>query len=188
MSKALVAQATGDNQWLIEQGFHQVVTYLLHSKEFNSALGEVYTKLLNLGKHQGLIAGYKLHESGHPLEKSLLYRPEASDVFKGSVEQMERLTYPYVSQVASCYGKPLSVLKGLKPDGLNEKVCVEVLNSLSRKCSYSGDSEDTFSGKLDAPKDASLDGSAVGGEGSKAKKTKKAKGNSSGASKPSTDA
>ncbi|KAJ0745555.1 hypothetical protein HanPI659440_Chr10g0399911 [Helianthus annuus] len=108
--KTLVALATGDNQWLIEQGFHQVVTYLLHSKEFNSALGKVYTKLLNLGKHQGLITGYKLHESGHPLEKSPLYRPEASDIFKSSVEQTERLTYPYVSQVASCYGKPLSVL------------------------------------------------------------------------------
>ncbi|KAJ0604300.1 hypothetical protein HanHA300_Chr02g0048141 [Helianthus annuus] len=108
--KDLVSQATRDNQWLIEQGFHQVVTYLLHSKEFNSAIGEVCTKLLNLGKHQGLIAGYKLHESGHPLKKSPLYRPEASDIFKGSVEQMERLTYPYVSQVASCYGKPLSVL------------------------------------------------------------------------------
>ncbi|KAJ0752942.1 putative oxidoreductase [Helianthus annuus] len=154
-------------------GFHRVVTYLLHSKEFNSALGEVYTKLLNLGKHQGLIAGYKLHESGHPLEKSPLYRPEASDIFKGSVEQMERLTYPYVSQVASCYGKPLSVLQELKPDGLNEKVCIEVLSSLSRKRSYSGDSEDTFSRKLDAPKDASLEGSAV--EGLKAKKIKKTK-------------
>ena len=86
--KASVARSTFDNQWLIEQGFHQVVTYLLHSKEFNSALGEVYTKLLNLGKHQGLIAGYKLHESGQPLEKSPLFRPEASDVFKGPVEQM----------------------------------------------------------------------------------------------------
>ena len=82
-------------------------------------------------------------------------------------------------------------MQELKPDGLNEKVCVEVLNSLSRKRSYSGDSEDTFSGELDVPKDASLEGSVVGGEGSKAKKikkTKKAKGNSSGASKPSTDA
>ncbi|KAJ0435519.1 hypothetical protein HanIR_Chr17g0894161 [Helianthus annuus] len=190
--KASVAQATSDNQWLIEQGFHQVVTYLLHSKEFDYALGEVYTKLLNLGKHQGLIAGYKLHESGHPLEKSPLYRPEASEVFKGSVEQMERLTYPYVNQVAACFGKPLFVLQELKPDGLNEKVCAEVLGSLSRKRSYSGDSEDTFSGKPDASKDASLEGSAVGGDGGskakKSKKTKKAKGNGSGASKPSVDA
>ncbi|KAM0016980.1 hypothetical protein Hdeb2414_s0028g00702841 [Helianthus debilis subsp. tardiflorus] len=120
------------------------------ANKFDYALGEVYTKLLNLGKHQGLIAGYKLHESGHPLEKSLLYRPEASEVFKGSVEQMERLTYPYVNQVAACFGKPLSVLQELKPDGLNEKVCAEVLGSLSRKRSYSGDSEDTFSGKPDA--------------------------------------
>ncbi|KAJ0446159.1 hypothetical protein HanHA89_Chr17g0691251 [Helianthus annuus] len=52
--KALVSRATSDNQWLIEQGFQQVVTYLLHSAEFNSALGDVYTKLLNLGKHQGI--------------------------------------------------------------------------------------------------------------------------------------
>ncbi|KAF5787541.1 hypothetical protein HanXRQr2_Chr10g0453951 [Helianthus annuus] len=57
--KAAVARTTSDNQWLIEQGFQQVVTYLLHSKEFNSALGEVYTKLLILGKHQGLIAGWR---------------------------------------------------------------------------------------------------------------------------------
>ncbi|KAM0012954.1 hypothetical protein Hdeb2414_s0046g00746801 [Helianthus debilis subsp. tardiflorus] len=90
--KASVSRATSDNQWLSEQGFQQVVTYLLHSTEFNSALGEVYTKLLNLGKHQGLVAGYKLHEAGHALEKSSLFRPDSSDVFKSSVEQMEMLT------------------------------------------------------------------------------------------------
>ncbi|KAJ0476407.1 hypothetical protein HanHA300_Chr13g0477041 [Helianthus annuus] len=189
--KDAVGQTTDDNQWLIEQGFQQVVTYLLHSKEFNSALGEVYTKLLNLGKHQGLIAGYKLHESGHPLEKSPLFRPEASDVFKGSVEQMERLTYPYVHQVSACFGKPLTVLQGLKPEGLNEKVCAEVLGSLSRKRSYSGDSDDTLSGGLDASKDTSLEASTVGGDGgAKAKKLKKAKkdkGEGSGVSKPSAD-
>ncbi|KAJ0601427.1 hypothetical protein HanIR_Chr03g0128221 [Helianthus annuus] len=174
--KALVAQATNDNQWLIEQGFQQVVTYLLHSKEFNFALGEVYTKLLNLGKHQGLIVGYKLHESGQSLEKSPLYRPEASEVFKGSVEQMERLTYPYE----------------LKPEGLNEKVCAEVLGSLSRKRSYSGDSDDTLSEGPAASKDASLEGSTVGGDGGlkakKSKKAKKVKSDGSGASKPSADA
>ncbi|KAF5788217.1 hypothetical protein HanXRQr2_Chr10g0461581 [Helianthus annuus] len=125
-------------------GFQQVVTYLLHSAKFNSALGEVYTKLLNLGKHQGLI-GYKLHEAGHPLEKSPLFRPESSDVFKGSVEQMERLTYRYVHQVSSCFGKPLAVLQDLKPEGLDEKVSAEVLGSLSKKRSYSGDSDDTLS-------------------------------------------
>ncbi|KAF5807321.1 hypothetical protein HanRHA438_Chr05g0241551 [Helianthus annuus] len=96
--KASVGQVTADNQWLIEHGFQQVVTYLLHSKEFNSALGDVYTKLLNLGKHQGLAAGYKLHESGQPLEKSPMFRPEASDIFKASVEQMERLTYPFIHE------------------------------------------------------------------------------------------
>ncbi|MFS8024460.1 hypothetical protein Hanom_Chr16g01463491 [Helianthus anomalus] len=57
---------TSDNQWLIEHRFQQVVTYLLHSNEFNSALGDVYTKLLNNGKHLGFIAGYKAHESRQP--------------------------------------------------------------------------------------------------------------------------
>ncbi|KAJ0850403.1 hypothetical protein HanPSC8_Chr13g0580421 [Helianthus annuus] len=173
--KGLVAQATGDNQWLIEQGFHQVITYLLHSKEFNYALREVYTKLLNLGKHQGLIAGYKLRESGQSLEQSPLHRPKAFEVFKGSVQHMERLTYPYE----------------LKPYGLNEKVCAEVLGSLSRKRSHSRDSEETFSGEPDASKDASLEGSAIGDDGGskakKLKKAKKAKGNGSGASKPPSD-
>ncbi|XP_035840334.1 uncharacterized protein LOC118487523 [Helianthus annuus] len=152
--KASVGQVTADNQWLIEHGFQQVVTYLLHSKEFNSALGDVYTKLLNLGKHQGLAAGYKLHESGQPLEKSPMYRPEASD--------------------------------GLKPEGLNEKVCAEVLGSLSRKRSYSGDSDDTLSSLPETLKDAGMETSAVGGEeGVKGKKTKKAKKSKGEGSKPS---
>ncbi|KAJ0457072.1 hypothetical protein HanIR_Chr15g0769671 [Helianthus annuus] len=189
--KASVARSTLDNQWLIEQGFHQVVTYLLHSKEFNSALGEVYTKLLNLWKHQGLIAGYKLHESGQPLEKSPLFRLEDSDVFKGFVEQMEKLTYPYIHQVSACFGKPLAVLQDLKPEGLNEKVCAEILGSLSRKRSYSGDSDDTFSAEQGVPKDASLEASAVGGDGDaktkKSKKSKKVKGEGSGVSKSSAD-
>ncbi|KAJ0557575.1 hypothetical protein HanIR_Chr07g0326671 [Helianthus annuus] len=184
--KASVGQVTADNQWLIEHGFQQVVTYLLHSKEFNSALGDVYTKLLNLGKHQGLTAGYKLHESGQPLEKSPMFRPEASDIFKASVEQMERLTYPYIHEVSSCFGKPLSVLQELKPEGLNEKVCAEVLGSLSRKRSYSGDSDDTLSSLPDASKDAGLETSAVGvDEGAKAKKAKKAKKSKVEGSKPS---
>ncbi|KAJ0935328.1 hypothetical protein HanRHA438_Chr03g0117851 [Helianthus annuus] len=105
---------------------------------------------------------------------------------------MERLTYPYVNQVSTCFGKPLTVLHELKPEGLNEKVCAEVLGSLSRKRSYSGDSDDTLSGGPDASKDASLEASAVGGDcGVKAKKSKKAKkvkGESSGVSKPPTDA
>ncbi|KAJ0716472.1 hypothetical protein HanPI659440_Chr13g0513131 [Helianthus annuus] len=64
--KASLSQATSDNQWLIEHGFQQVVTYLFHSTEFNYALGDVYTKLLNHGKHLGFVVGYKAHESGHP--------------------------------------------------------------------------------------------------------------------------
>ncbi|MFS7890050.1 hypothetical protein Hanom_Chr00s000006g01614191 [Helianthus anomalus] len=54
-----------------------------------------------------------------------------------------RLTYPYVSEVSSCFGKPLSILHGLKLAGLNEMVCAEVLDSLSKKRSRSGDSEET---------------------------------------------
>ena len=57
--KASLAQATSDNEWLIEHGFQQVVTYLLHSSEFNKVLGDVYTELLAHGRHQGLFAGYK---------------------------------------------------------------------------------------------------------------------------------
>ncbi|KAJ0925624.1 hypothetical protein HanRHA438_Chr04g0161801 [Helianthus annuus] len=85
--KASLAQATSDNQWLIEHGFQQVVAYLLHSTEFNSDLGDVYTKLLNHGKHQGFVAGYKAHESRQPQEQSSFFQPQAFDVFKESVSQ-----------------------------------------------------------------------------------------------------
>ncbi|KAJ0866270.1 hypothetical protein HanRHA438_Chr12g0549861 [Helianthus annuus] len=187
--KVSVVQATGDNQWLIEQGFQEVVTYLLHSKDFKSALGDVYTKLLNYGKHLGLVVGFKLHESGQAIEQSPLFRPEGSGIFNEFVQQMERLTYPYVSEVSSCFGKPLSVLQELKPAGLNEMVCAEVLGSMSKKRSRSGDGEETFSENSDVSKEVSLEGSTVGGDGGpKAKKTKKAKkgkGDGSGASKPS---
>ncbi|MFS7907595.1 hypothetical protein Hanom_Chr01g00073181 [Helianthus anomalus] len=71
--KASLSQATSDNQWLIEHGFQQVFTYLLHSTEFNSALGDVYTKLLNHGKHLGFVARYKAHESGQLQEQSSFY-------------------------------------------------------------------------------------------------------------------
>ncbi|MFS7929329.1 hypothetical protein Hanom_Chr04g00331241 [Helianthus anomalus] len=140
-----------------------VVTYLLHSTEFNSALGEVYTKSLNYGKHLGLVAGFKLHESGQALEQSHLFLPESSDIFKESIHQMERLTYPYV--------------------------CAEVLNSLSKKHSRSSDSEETFSEDADVSNEASLEGSAVAGDGGpeakKAKKAKKGKSDGSRDSKPS---
>ncbi|MFS7936228.1 hypothetical protein Hanom_Chr05g00413081 [Helianthus anomalus] len=173
--KASVAQASGNNQWLIEHGFHQVVTYLLHSNEFNSALGEVYTRLLDYGKHLGLIAGIKLHESDQALEQS----------------PIERLTYLYVSQVATCFGKPLSVSQELKLAELNEKVCAKVLDSLSKKHSRLEDSEETFSEDPDVSKEASLEGSTVGDDGGskakKVKKDKKGKGNDSGASMPLVD-
>ncbi|KAJ0577627.1 hypothetical protein HanIR_Chr05g0238221 [Helianthus annuus] len=104
---------------------------------------------------------------------------------------MEKLTYPYIHQVSACFGKPLAVLQDLKPEGLNEKVCAEILGSLSRKRSYSGDSDDTFSAEQGVPKDASLEASAVGGDvdakTKKSKKAKKVKGEGSGVSKSSAD-
>ncbi|KAM0061591.1 hypothetical protein Hdeb2414_s0004g00137911 [Helianthus debilis subsp. tardiflorus] len=105
--KASLTQATIANQWLIEHGFQQVVTYLLHSTEFNSALGDMYTKLLNHGKHLGFVADYKAHESRQPQEQSSFFQPQAFDVFKESVLKMERLTYPYVGELSNCFGKPL---------------------------------------------------------------------------------
>ncbi|KAJ0443663.1 hypothetical protein HanOQP8_Chr16g0623981 [Helianthus annuus] len=71
--KASLAQVTSDNKWLIEHGFQQVVTYLLHSSEFNKALGDVYTKLCVHGRHQGFTAGYNACEAREPQDKSSLF-------------------------------------------------------------------------------------------------------------------
>ncbi|MFS7967481.1 hypothetical protein Hanom_Chr09g00786251 [Helianthus anomalus] len=191
--KASLAQVTSDNQWQIEHRFQQVVTYILHSKEFKSALGDVYTKLLNNGKHPGFVVGYKAHESRHPQERSSFYQPQAFAPFKESVLNMERLTYPYVGEVSSCFGKPLSMFQELKPSGLNEVVCAEVLKSLSKKHSHSGDSEETFSDCAEGSLEASLEGSEVSGDGArkvkKVKKAKKAKAGEAGAGayKPTSD-
>ncbi|MFS7895861.1 hypothetical protein Hanom_Chr00s003604g01713981 [Helianthus anomalus] len=91
-------QLSDDNKWLIEHGFQQVVTYLLHSAEFNSVLGGVYAC-----------------QSGDSQDKSSLYRPEALKVFQDSVQEMERFTYPYVSDDSKFFGKPISILQDLKP-------------------------------------------------------------------------
>ncbi|KAF5799856.1 hypothetical protein HanXRQr2_Chr07g0309321 [Helianthus annuus] len=101
-----------DNKWLIEHGFQQVVTYLLHSSEFNSALGDVYLKLLIHGRHQGYTAGYDAGPVGTTEDKSSLFQPGAFEVFTDAVVKMERLTYPYMGEVSECYGKPLFVLQG----------------------------------------------------------------------------
>ncbi|KAM0007785.1 hypothetical protein Hdeb2414_s0132g00807191 [Helianthus debilis subsp. tardiflorus] len=155
--EASLAQLVKDNKWLIEHGFQQVVTYLLHSSEFNRALGDVYSKLLIHGRHQGYIAGYDAGAAGNPKDKSPLFQPRAFEVFKHTVVKMKRLTYPYVGEVSECYGKPLSILQGLKPRGLNEVVCNEVLKSLSKKRPCSGDSEDTCSEGGDGSKGSSLE-------------------------------
>ncbi|KAJ0907666.1 hypothetical protein HanRHA438_Chr07g0301761 [Helianthus annuus] len=115
-----------------------------------------------------------------PQEQSSFYQPQASTVFKEVVLKMERLTYPYVGEVSTCFGKPIYVLQELKPSGLNEVVCAEVLSSLSKNRSHSGDSEDTFSDIAEGSLEASIEGSKVAGDGvgrkkKKVKKGKKAK-------------
>ncbi|KAJ0570894.1 hypothetical protein HanHA300_Chr05g0183331 [Helianthus annuus] len=97
--EASLAQVTKDNKWLIEHGFQQVVTYLLHSSEFNRTLGDVYPQLLVHRRHQGYIAGYEACEAGTPKDKSSLYQPKAFEEFIDSVLKMKHLTYPYVGEV-----------------------------------------------------------------------------------------
>ncbi|MFS8024454.1 hypothetical protein Hanom_Chr16g01463431 [Helianthus anomalus] len=109
--KASLAKATSDNQLLIEHGFQQVVTYILHSTEFNSVLGDV-----------------------QPQDQSSFFHPQAFEVFKECILNMEQLTYPCVGEASNCFGKPLSVLQKLKPSGLNEVVCAEVLKLLDFVC------------------------------------------------------
>ncbi|KAL9997715.1 hypothetical protein Hdeb2414_s0004g00127261 [Helianthus debilis subsp. tardiflorus] len=140
--KASEVRLVNDNRWLIEHGFQQVVTFLLQSSEFNQVLGVVYTKLLAHGRHQGLVVAYKACEACEPQDKSPLFQPQALKVFQDSVQNMDHMTWPFVGEVSECFDKPLSVLQGLKPHGLNEVVCKKVLESLSKKRSCSGDSEE----------------------------------------------
>ncbi|MFS7955396.1 hypothetical protein Hanom_Chr07g00642121 [Helianthus anomalus] len=128
-----LAQLAKDNKWLIEQGFQQVVTYRLHSSEFNSALGNVYSKLLIHGRHQAYTDGYDAGVAGSPKDKSPLFQPGTYDVFKNTVMKMECLMYPFVGEVSDYYGKPLSVLQGLKPRGLDKDLCNEILQSVLKK-------------------------------------------------------
>ncbi|KAJ0716474.1 hypothetical protein HanPI659440_Chr13g0513151 [Helianthus annuus] len=169
MKKEIEGFAEKEKSWV-------VVTYLFHSTEFNSALGDVYTKHLNHGKHLGFVVGFKAHESGHPQEQSSVYQPQASTIFKEAVLNMERLTYPYFGKVSACFGKPISVLQDLKPYGLNEAVCAKVLSSLSKKRSHPGDSEDTFSDIAEGSLEASIEGSEVADDdGGRKKKPKRAR-------------
>ncbi|KAM0052511.1 hypothetical protein Hdeb2414_s0007g00249031 [Helianthus debilis subsp. tardiflorus] len=75
-------QLSDDNKWLIEHGVQQVVTYLLHSAEFNSVLGGVYGKLLEHGRRQGYIAGYKACQSGDSQDKLPSTVPKLSRFLK----------------------------------------------------------------------------------------------------------
>ncbi|KAJ0502817.1 hypothetical protein HanHA300_Chr11g0417231 [Helianthus annuus] len=173
MLDASLVQVTKDNKWLIEHGFQHVVTYLLHSSEFNGALGDVYTKLLVHGRNQGYISGYEACEAGTPKDKSSIYQPKAFEVFKDPVLKMEHLTYPYVGEVSECFGKPISVLQELKPQGLNEAV---VLKSLSKKRPCFEDSEETCFEGGEGSKGSSLEAcEATGAAGRKKRKAKKTK-------------
>ncbi|MFS7987401.1 hypothetical protein Hanom_Chr11g01022231 [Helianthus anomalus] len=125
-------EKTSLEEWLIKHGFQQVVTFLFHSSEFNQVLGVVYTKLLAHGRYQGHVAGYKACEAGEPQDKSPLFQPQALKVFQDSVRDMEHMTWLFVGEVSECFDKPLSVLQGLKPRGLNEVVCKKVLETLSK--------------------------------------------------------
>ncbi|KAJ0903811.1 hypothetical protein HanPSC8_Chr07g0274301 [Helianthus annuus] len=119
--EASLAQLAKDNKWLID------------------ALGDVYSKLLIHGRHQGYTVGYDAGAAGSLKDKSPLFQPGVFEVFKNTVVKMEHLTYSYVGEVSECYGKPLSVLQGSKPRGLNEAVCDEVLKSISKKRPHSGE-------------------------------------------------
>ncbi|MFS7936157.1 hypothetical protein Hanom_Chr05g00412141 [Helianthus anomalus] len=137
--------------------FQQAVTYLLHSSEFNSAPGDVYSKLLIHGRQQGYTAGYDAGAAGSPKDKSPLFQAGAFEVFKNTVVNMERLTYPY----------------GLKPRGFHEAVCDEVLKSISKKRPHSGDSKDTCPEGGDGSKDLSLEAFEVVAAARKKWKAKK---------------
>ena len=79
-----------------------------------------------------------------------------------------------MGEVSKYFGKPLPVLQELKPKGLNEAVCNEVLKSLSKKRPCSGDSEETCSEGGEGSKGSSLEASeAAGATGRKKRKAKK---------------
>ncbi|MFS7905565.1 hypothetical protein Hanom_Chr01g00049171 [Helianthus anomalus] len=144
-------------------------------------VGELEASLVQLAKdnkwlieHQGYTAGYDAGATGSPKDKSPLFQPGAFKVFKNIVVKMEHLTYPYVGEVSECYGKPLSILQGLKLRGLNEVVCNEVLKSVSKKHPHSGDTEDTCSEGGNGSKDSSLEASEVAAAVRKKRKAKKA--------------
>ena len=80
-------------------------------------------------------------------------------------------------------------LKELKPAGLNEAVSAKVLQSVSRKRTHSGDSDETLDAGEAPSKDTSVEASEAGLVEKVPKKGKKAKvvktGNEDEASKPS---
>ncbi|MFS7947256.1 hypothetical protein Hanom_Chr06g00546061 [Helianthus anomalus] len=140
----------------------------------------------HIRRHQGLFAGYKACEASEPQDKSPLFQSQAIKVFQDSVRDMEHMTWPFVGEIFECFDKPLSVLQGLKARGPNEVVCKKVLESLSKKRSCLGDSEETMPAGGEALKEGSLEASEAASEGRKKKKAKKVKDDRVGVSKPSS--
>ncbi|KAK1414989.1 hypothetical protein QVD17_30756 [Tagetes erecta] len=132
--KAKVARAMEEsrrleetNKWLIEEGFKQVVTYLLNSAEFKEPLSMIYMKALAYGRHQGLLSGYANCLKGVPKEACKEYKPDAAGEFANSVKALEISSYPFLQALSGCYGQPLSFLQSLEPKGLSKEVADRVL-------------------------------------------------------------
>ncbi|KAK1424351.1 hypothetical protein QVD17_19680 [Tagetes erecta] len=115
------------NKWLVEEGFKQVVTYLLNSAEFKEPLSMIYMKALAYGRHQGLLSGYTNCLNGVPKESCKEYKPDAAGEFANSVKALEITSYPFLQALSGCYGQPLSFLQSLEPKGLSKEVADRVL-------------------------------------------------------------
>ena len=105
-----VEQLAEEREWLVSQVFAYVVSRLMHSHEFKASLVDIYAKAMAVGRHAGVIAGFKAAESKLRLEDQPAHNPGASQEFVDAVKAMERLTYPYIQVVGKCHDQPLSVL------------------------------------------------------------------------------
>ncbi|KAK1441059.1 hypothetical protein QVD17_06896 [Tagetes erecta] len=115
------------NKWLVEEGFKQVVTYLLNSAEFKEPLSMIYMKALAYGRHQGLLSGYANCLKGVTKEACKEYKPDAAGEFANSVKVLEITSYPFLQALSGCSGQPLSFIQSLEPNGLSKKVADRVL-------------------------------------------------------------
>ena len=63
---------------VVAQGFAYVVSRLLHSQEFNASLADIYAKAMVVGRHAGIIAGFKAAASKLYLKDQPAHNPSAS--------------------------------------------------------------------------------------------------------------